>query len=101
MTGLSNWMHWLGWMLNSMIVLLISITIVIVIFFVPFNSESGAVLKNSDPSLWWFVLVIYAIWATTYCFLISSISQRRTYKVFVVFHQIQVKRFILKSCKSS
>lgn len=46
MTGLPSWMHVVGWMLNSMILLLISVTIVIIIFFIPFNSERGAVLKN-------------------------------------------------------
>ncbi|OXA45953.1 ATP-binding cassette sub-family A member 3 [Folsomia candida] len=78
MTGIPNWMHWVGWMINSLLVLIISITLVIILLYIPFNSSTGGVLKNSDPTIWWFFLFCYAIWATSYCFLISSIFERPT-----------------------
>lgn len=79
MSGLPEWMHWLGWMMNSLLVLLITITIIVVVLFVPFNSEAGAVFKHSDPTLFWIVMLIYSIWATTYCFAISAFFERRMF----------------------
>jgi ABC-type transport system involved in multi-copper enzyme maturation permease subunit len=79
MAGLSNWMHWVGWMVNSLIVLLITITIITFLLFVPFWGKTGT-LGNSDFTLWWFFLFLYIIWATTYCFLISSIFEKRKHE---------------------
>lgn len=77
MSGLPEWMHWFGWMLNSMCVLTITVTIVVVLLYVPFNSEAGAVFKHTDGTLMWVLLFVYAIWATTYCFMVSSFFERR------------------------
>jgi hypothetical protein len=76
MMGLPNWMHWLGWMLNSLLVLVFSNTLIIILFFIPFNEEAGGVLSASDPTLWWFVLFLYSMAATTFCFFISTFFQR-------------------------
>jgi len=77
MNGIPNWMHWFGWMMNSIVVLIFSITIVTILFFVTFNSESGAVFVKTDPTLWWFFMLFYIVWATTHCFLVSSFFNRR------------------------
>jgi ATP-binding cassette subfamily A (ABC1) protein 3 len=77
MTGIPNWMHWVGWMMNSLVVLIVSITVVSILFFVTFASKSGAVFTFTDPTLWWFFMFIYIIWATTHCFLVSSFFTRR------------------------
>ena len=76
MMGLPNWMHWLGWMLNSMLVLIVSITIIITLFFYPFNGVGG-VVEHSDPTLWWIVLFMYCVSSTAFCFFVSSFFQKR------------------------
>ncbi|CAL8083288.1 unnamed protein product [Orchesella dallaii] len=72
LNGLRGWMQWMGWMLNSLLVLIISITIVIFLLFWTFNIESGAVLVYSDPTVWWIVLLLFAMSASSFCFFISS-----------------------------
>ncbi|ODM92121.1 ATP-binding cassette sub-family A member 3 [Orchesella cincta] len=78
MSGLPEYLHWLGWMLNSLLILIITVTIIVVVLFVEFSSETGAVFQHSDPTLMWVVLMIYAVWATTYCFSISAFFERPT-----------------------
>ncbi len=77
MMGLPNWMHWLGWMLNSLLVLVFSITLIILFFFIPLNEEAGAVVSFGDPTVWWLVLFLYGMASTTFCFFISTFFQRR------------------------
>ena len=75
--GLANWMHWVGWLVNSLLVLIISVTVIVVLFFVPFSSDSGAVLIHGDPTLWWVVLFLFALSATAWCFFVSAFFQKR------------------------
>jgi ABC-type transport system involved in multi-copper enzyme maturation permease subunit len=75
--GLPNWMHWLGWMLNSILVLSISISIVILLLFYTFNPATGPVILHGDFTLWWVVLFLYVMAATSFCFFISTFSERR------------------------
>ncbi|CAL8112749.1 unnamed protein product [Orchesella dallaii] len=78
LSGLPEYLHWLGWMLNSLSILIITVTIIVIVLFVPFSSETGAVFEHSDPTLLWVILMIYAIWATTYCFSVSAFFERPT-----------------------
>jgi hypothetical protein len=72
--GLPNWIHWLGWMINSLLALTISITFVTFLFFKTFDSESGPVLTYSDPTVWWMALFLFAVAATAFCFFISVLA---------------------------
>jgi uncharacterized protein involved in cysteine biosynthesis len=74
--GCPNYLHWLGWMINSLLVLVISITIVVFFFFYTFSEVTGPVLPYSDPTVWWIVFFFYIIAATSYCFFISVLSDR-------------------------
>lgn len=76
MSGLPEWMHWMGWMLNSLTILLFTVTLTTICLFVSFSSN-GAVYEFADFSLFWIILVIYVIWATSYCFTISAFFERR------------------------
>jgi hypothetical protein len=69
--GLPNWIHWLGWMINSLLALSISITIVVFLFFYTFSEATGPVLPYSDPTIWWIVLFFYVTAATAFCFFVS------------------------------
>ncbi|ODM99022.1 ATP-binding cassette sub-family A member 3 [Orchesella cincta] len=70
LNGVYGWMQWLGWMLNSLIILILSVTFTVIILFA--NLGGGGIFMYSDPSLWWIVLVLYAIAATSFCFFICS-----------------------------
>lgn len=76
MYGIFHRIHWLGWMINSLLVLVISVTLVIFLFFTTFNEETGPVLPYSDPTVWWVVFFFYIIAATSYCFFVSVLSDR-------------------------
>jgi len=81
MNGLSNWIHWFGWMINSVVVLTITITIMTILFSVQFDEENGAVFMKTDPTVWWFFMLFYIIWVTTYCFLVSSFFNSRKFSL--------------------
>jgi hypothetical protein len=68
-------MHWLGWMLNSLLVLVFSNTLIILFFFIPLNEKAGAVVSFGDPTVWWLVLFLYGMASTTFCFFISTFFQ--------------------------
>ncbi|CAL8085798.1 unnamed protein product [Orchesella dallaii] len=70
--GLPGWMQWVGWMLNSMLGLVITVTIMVVLLHVRIRS-AGAIFEYGDPTVWWFVLMLYVMSATSFCCCISSI----------------------------
>ncbi|ODM95225.1 ATP-binding cassette sub-family A member 3 [Orchesella cincta] len=74
LNGLQGWMQWLGWMLNSVLVLMISVTIVVVLLFIDLGG--GGVYQYGDPAVWWTVLMLYIMSATTYCFFIASFFKK-------------------------
>lgn len=78
MCGIPNWMHWFAWTFNSMILLTLSVTIVVVLFFTDFmNEEAGPLLSKSNPMIWWITLFLYTLSSTVFCFFISSFFQKR------------------------
>jgi len=91
MMGIPNWMHMLGWMINCLSLLIISITIIIAALFISFNGSNNAVITNGDPSLWWFVLFIYVIWAISFCILLASFFDRRKPTCISVTHKTNKK----------
>lgn len=74
--GLPNWIHWFGWLLNSILILSISVSIVMVLLFTKFNPEAGAVITFGDVTVWWVVFFLYAMAATSFCFFISIWSEK-------------------------
>ncbi|CAL8139104.1 unnamed protein product [Orchesella dallaii] len=71
LNGLASWMQWMGWMLNSMLGLVITVTIMVILLYIKIGSV--AIFESSDPTVWWFVLMLYVMSATSFCFCISSI----------------------------
>jgi hypothetical protein len=77
MMGLKTWMLWLGWIVNALLVNVISVTIITALLKVPFGSS--AVLQNSDFFLVWVILLFYLVAGVTFCFAIGSFFSRRKY----------------------
>lgn len=75
MMGLKSWMLWCGWMLNAMLVNIVSVTIIVVLMKVPFGEVS--VLQYSNGFLVWIFLLFYCAAGVTFCFAISSFFSRR------------------------
>jgi ATP-binding cassette subfamily A (ABC1) protein 3 len=82
MSGMPNWMHWLAWMMNSMLFLTISVTIVVVLFCSSIlNHDAGPIIAHGSPAIWWIVLMLYVLSSTAFLFFISSFFQRRKWKI--------------------
>ena len=75
MMGLKTWMLWLGWMVNALLVNVITVTIITALLKVPFGDR--AVLQNSDSFLVWVILLFYCIAGVTFCFVVASLFSRR------------------------
>ncbi|ODM90575.1 ATP-binding cassette sub-family A member 3 [Orchesella cincta] len=71
LNGVSGWVQWLGWMLDSLLVLMISVTCVVVLLFV--ETGVGSTFQYTDPTIFWLNLMLYVISTTSFCLFISSI----------------------------
>ncbi|XP_033100067.1 ATP-binding cassette sub-family A member 3-like [Anneissia japonica] len=71
MMGLSNWVHWLAWFIKYLIYLTITISIMTLFFTVTVKKVNAGVLNNTDPSVFFVFLLLYAIATINLCFLIS------------------------------
>lgn len=77
--GLPNWMHWLGWMINTLLVLVFSISIVIFLLFYSFDEFKGGIVTDGDFTVWWVVMLLYVMAATAFCFFISVFTTNRKF----------------------
>jgi hypothetical protein len=77
MMGLKTWMLWLSWMVNALLVNIVTVTIITVLLKVPFGDT--AVLQYSDSFLVWVILLFYSAAAITFCFAIGSFFSKRKY----------------------
>ncbi|KAG8263663.1 ATP-binding cassette sub- A member 1 [Homalodisca vitripennis] len=64
--GLGNGVHWLGWFVDSIVPMLVTIAMLTTVL------VYGKVLKNADPTLVFSFLTIYGISVITQAFLIST-----------------------------
>lgn len=70
MNGLPGWLQWMGWLINSMMILILSDTLVIILLFL-------GTVKFGDPGVWYFILLLYIMAATSFCFFLSTFFIRR------------------------
>jgi len=84
MMGLKAWMLWLSWMMNALLVNVITVTIITVLLKVPFGDI--AILPYSDFFLVWVVLLFYSAAGVTFCFAIGSFFSRCKYLSAVKFY---------------
>jgi hypothetical protein len=76
--GMEDWTFWLSWMIDAVIIRAISVVLIVWLLTMPFNTAVGSVLKETSPTLLFFVLMVYCISAVTFLFAISTLFQRRT-----------------------
>ena len=70
MMGLANWVHWSAWFTKCFLFLLITVAIITIIF------KVGKVLTESDISVIFVFLLLYAIATISFCFCVSVFFKR-------------------------
>ena len=74
--GLQSAAHWTSWFLTSFLYLVLALAVYAILFGIEINSDVGAVLANSDISVFYVFLLCYAMALITFCFMISVIAQK-------------------------
>nr|XP_026488445.1 ATP-binding cassette sub-family A member 3-like [Vanessa tameamea] len=78
--GLPSWLHWLAWFIKQFSFLLISVTLMVILFKIPFNStedgEGYAVLTFTPWSVLFFFLTLFVIASLSFCFMVSVFFTR-------------------------
>ncbi|CAH0723432.1 unnamed protein product, partial [Brenthis ino] len=78
--GLPSWLHWLAWFIKQFSFLLISITLMVILFKIPFNStkdgEGYAVLTFTPWSVLFFFLTLFIIASLSFSFMVSVFFTR-------------------------
>ncbi|XP_032896611.1 ATP-binding cassette sub-family A member 3 [Amblyraja radiata] len=70
MMGLNNWLHWLAWFLKFYLFLVSSVLLMTLLLCIKLLNHR-AVLQNSDPTLIFFFLLLFAVSTISYSFMIS------------------------------
>nr|XP_022903046.1 ATP-binding cassette sub-family A member 3-like [Onthophagus taurus] len=77
--GLPNWLHWMAWSFNMLILLIISIALMVVIWKVSWRSDSGfSVITFSDASVLFVLLLCFICSLIAFCFLMSVFFKKAT-----------------------
>lgn len=75
--GMEGWALWGSWLVDALLVRLISLALVVVLLKTAFDQDSGAVLRKSEGSVLYFMLLLYTVPAVISCFAISAFFSRR------------------------
>lgn len=73
MNGVPGWLQWLGWLANSLMIIVLSVTLVIILLFL--NT-----VRYGDPGVWYLFIMLYMLAAVSNCFFLSSFFSRRNHK---------------------
>ncbi|XP_033630935.1 ATP-binding cassette sub-family A member 3-like [Asterias rubens] len=76
MMGLSNWVHWSAWFIKYFIYLIITVSLMTMMFCIKVGDLNAAVVTNSDPSIIFVFLMLYAVLSIMYSFAISSLFSK-------------------------
>ncbi|XP_072041416.1 phospholipid-transporting ATPase ABCA3-like [Amphiura filiformis] len=76
MMGLSGWIHWAAWFVKSFVYLLITISVMTLFFSIKVGKNHAAVVNNSDKSIVFIFLLLYAISTICFSFAISTMFTR-------------------------
>ncbi|XP_031208514.1 ATP-binding cassette sub-family A member 17 isoform X2 [Mastomys coucha] len=74
MMGLESWMHWVAWLITFFISVLITVSVMTVLFCTKINRV--AVFRNSNPTLIFIFLMCFAIATIFFAFMMSTFFQR-------------------------
>nr|CAD7459511.1 unnamed protein product [Timema tahoe] len=78
MMGLKTWMLWSSWMVNALVVNLITVTIIVILMTVPLNDSGMKVMSDADWGVLWLFLVLYCVASVTSLFAVSTFFSRPT-----------------------
>ncbi|XP_063222748.1 phospholipid-transporting ATPase ABCA3-like [Bacillus rossius redtenbacheri] len=78
MTGLRGWMLWLGWLVNALLVNLVSVTVIVVLASWSVLSPGSRLLDQADPTLLWVFLALYCVSSGLLCLAFSTLFSRPT-----------------------
>ena len=76
MMGLSNWVHWSAWFIKYFIYLTITVSLMTVMFCIKVGDLKASVVTNSDPSIIFVFLMMYAVVSMMYSFAISALFSK-------------------------
>lgn len=81
MMGLSGWLHWVAWFTKCLIFLLFPLIIITILMTVKFGNGdgNGKMLNESDGSLVFVFLLLYAISSIMFCFFVSTLFYRANF----------------------
>ncbi|XP_021005007.1 ATP-binding cassette sub-family A member 17 isoform X2 [Mus caroli] len=74
MMGVESWLHWVAWFITFFISVLITVSVMTVLFCTKINSV--AVFRNSNPILIFIFLMCFAIATIFFAFMMSTFFQR-------------------------
>nr|XP_034363568.1 ATP-binding cassette sub-family A member 17 [Arvicanthis niloticus] len=74
MMGLESWLHWVAWFITFFVSVLITISVMTVLFCTKINNV--AVFRNSNPILIFIFLMCFAIATIFFAFMMSTFFQR-------------------------
>jgi hypothetical protein len=75
--GMEGWALWTSWLVDALLVRLVTLAIVVVLLKVEMEHDTGAVLRYSDGSVLYFMLLVYTIAAVCSCFFVTTFFSRR------------------------
>ncbi|KAF4528687.1 hypothetical protein B566_EDAN015499 [Ephemera danica] len=70
--GMESWAMWASWLVDALIVRIITLALVVTLVKVEFETDAGAVFNLTDGSLVYFMLLLYTIAGICSCFLLST-----------------------------
>ncbi|XP_038064273.1 ATP-binding cassette sub-family A member 3-like [Patiria miniata] len=76
MMGLANWIHWSAWFIKYFIYLLITISLMTLMFCIKVGDLRAAVVTHSDPSVIFVFLMLYATVSIMYSFACSALFSK-------------------------
>lgn len=78
--GVPNYVHWLGWLLRSLLLSLVIVTLLTALLKMPVN-DAQAVLANSDWTALWLFLFTYSLSLLGFGFMLSVLIRRASVAV--------------------
>lgn len=71
--------YWFSWILNQMIVQLVVVAIQVWLVFLPFDTNTGALIRYGDGTLWFCVLVMFNFSSMSFFTFTAAFFRRGTY----------------------
>ncbi|XP_065331487.1 phospholipid-transporting ATPase ABCA1-like isoform X2 [Cloeon dipterum] len=70
--GMEKWAFWAGWLIDALLIRVVTMILIVFLLTFAFDEASGAVLNESSPTLLFFMLMMYCASAVVFLFAIST-----------------------------